>query len=329
MEDSDGNILSQGEIDSLLEASQTENDTSTDETEVAKNVSECDFRRPKLITQERLNLFGRIHNTFCGHLQSELFQILHVRNEVTPLAFEQQRFKTYTDVMEENIYSRLLEISPFPGFALFEVKPSFLLAVEDILLGGDGNINAEEQSLTDTTVAVAEPVLTALTDSIKQTFSHLAEPEAHFQREDFKSEDLKEALSDIPVVALTFQISAQGKQDILTLCYPLPFAQYILDRSGREEVDSSKYGEEAEEEQDVELNMSEVVAAAPIDVEVILCESVMKVRDWLNLKKGDVIVSENKVESPATVKVGGKTIYYGRPGCSGEKRAIKIRNRIA
>ncbi len=325
-ESDDDSILSQDEIDSLLDASEPEEGTGEAQAkeEPPEDVAKYDFRRPKLITQERLELFARLHNTFTSELQARLFQMLHSRTDVTSVAFDQQQYKSYVASLNEVIFARLLELAPLPGLVVMEMSPSLIIAFDDILLGGPGEAPEEDRELTDTELAIAEPVLGAILESLRQTFSTVADIEGRAERDESNPEYLQAALPDTPMVTLNFQVASQQCQGALSLCYPLPFVQYVLEETGGTQPESGSFFRGGEEGQQ-DVDMLSAIADAPLHVDVLLGETQISARDWLNLKEGDVLLFGTKVDDPATVRVANRKIYFGSPGTAGENLAIKIR----
>ena len=52
----------------------------------------------------------------------------------------------------------------------------------------------------------------------------------------------------------------------------------------------------------------------------------LKIREILDLKKGDVILLDTKVNGKLQIEVGGKEKFLGYPGIVGKKKAVKITN---
>ena len=327
MGDDNENILSQDEIDSLLDASDSgEEEAQESQQGERDDVSAYDFRRPKLITQDRLELFSRIHNTFTNTLQSRLFQLLHLRMEVTPIAFDQQQYKAYISSSGEVTYARLLEMPPLPGLVIMEISPTLLVAFDDLLLGGTGEAPQEDRELTDTELAIAQPVLDSAVESLTQTFSNIAESEPRIHRDESNPEYLQAASQEAPVVTLNFQISSQDLQGAVNLCYPLPFVQHVLEHTGATGPDTSNYFRSSSEStQDVDILGA--ISDVPLPIDVLLGETKINAGDWLNIREGDILMCGSKIDDPVVLRINKHKRLLGRPGVTGDNLAVKIKKR--
>ena len=61
-----------------------------------------------------------------------------------------------------------------------------------------------------------------------------------------------------------------------------------------------------------------------VDVELILATARLKMKDFLNLKLGDVIATDTAITSEAELLVAGKRKFVCRPGLFGKRRAGQI-----
>ena len=52
------------------------------------------------------------------------------------------------------------------------------------------------------------------------------------------------------------------------------------------------------------------------------------VENLFDLEKGDIIKLDTKLGDEQPVKVGSKTLYYGRPGVVNKHKALKITRKV-
>ena len=48
------------------------------------------------------------------------------------------------------------------------------------------------------------------------------------------------------------------------------------------------------------------------------------IKDLINMKRGDVLRLDKRIDDLLEIEIGGSRKYFGRPGVSGKKKAIKI-----
>ena len=52
------------------------------------------------------------------------------------------------------------------------------------------------------------------------------------------------------------------------------------------------------------------------------------VKDLIHMKRGDVLQLDKRIDDLLEIEIGGSRKFFGRPGVSGKKKAIKIARAI-
>ena len=55
-----------------------------------------------------------------------------------------------------------------------------------------------------------------------------------------------------------------------------------------------------------------------------LLETNLRMKDFLQLKLGDIIPTETKINTPMSIAVNGRKKLLAKPGLSGKKRAFQV-----
>ncbi|MEG2915118.1 MAG: flagellar motor switch protein FliM, partial [Oscillospiraceae bacterium] len=87
-----GDILSQSQIDALLNGLTTGEVKIDEVVSNDKKVKEYDFRTPKKFTKEKLKTISSIYETFARLTSSYLTGILRMFTKVSILQIEEQRY---------------------------------------------------------------------------------------------------------------------------------------------------------------------------------------------------------------------------------------------
>jgi len=66
------------------------------------------------------------------------------------------------------------------------------------------------------------------------------------------------------------------------------------------------------------------ISKTRLEVEAILGKTSLKIRQIIELKKGDVVVLQQKANDPIPVDVGQKRTFLGSPGIYGKKKGVQI-----
>ena len=75
---------------------------------------------------------------------------------------------------------------------------------------------------------------------------------------------------------------------------------------------------------DVKRSLKQTVGPAMLGVQAFIAEATITVRDLLNLKVGDIVVSDKKSDSEVLLCVENLPKFRGKPGVMNGKRAFKI-----
>ncbi|MEZ5315700.1 MAG: FliM/FliN family flagellar motor C-terminal domain-containing protein [Chlamydiales bacterium] len=65
-----------------------------------------------------------------------------------------------------------------------------------------------------------------------------------------------------------------------------------------------------------------------IDLLVIIGKCEMPIENYLALRKGDILLIDQRVEDSLIVKVSDESFFKGRPGLSETQKAVRINERI-
>jgi flagellar motor switch protein FliM len=112
-----------------------------------------------------------------------------------------------------------------------------------------------------------------------------------------------------------------GNSGLLTICYPYVTLESIMkDLIGKSWVDQSKKGDAELDLATNSDNLQEVFA----EVTAQLGSAQITIRDFVNLKVGDVIQLDQRVSQPLEIYVRGAKKYFARPGIVGKKTGFQV-----
>jgi len=123
------------------------------------------------------------------------------------------------------------------------------------------------------------------------------------------------------VVVISFQVKLFQSTGLLTICYPYVSLEPIVSKlSAQNWIDANK---KKNLDQDREINAFNLKGVES-EVSTVLLETSLRMSDFLNLKVGDVIPSDKKINWPIDIRVNGRKKYIAKPGLSGKKRAFQV-----
>jgi flagellar motor switch protein FliM len=75
--------------------------------------------------------------------------------------------------------------------------------------------------------------------------------------------------------------------------------------------------------------VKQVLQKTTVDVVAVFGSGSLTIREFLNLRVGDVIALDQEVDAPSSLRVGGHTKFLARPGLAGRRRAVQVLDHAA
>ena len=135
-------ILSQEEIDALLEVVDDDGDASDiDEQDLAhqKQVTLYDFKRPNRVSKEQLRAFKSIHDKMARSLSSQVSAVMRSIVEIQLHSVDQMTYGEFLMSLPSPTSFNIFSMKPLEGAAILEINPSIAFPMIDRLLVGKGD----------------------------------------------------------------------------------------------------------------------------------------------------------------------------------------------
>jgi flagellar motor switch protein FliM len=123
------------------------------------------------------------------------------------------------------------------------------------------------------------------------------------------------------VVLICFEIKMGESSGMMNLCIPFMVVEPIMAEFSTQNWFAFDRKERTKEQFD---NLNIGIVKAPMDCIIYLAESKLTVREVLELKVGDVIMTEKLTGMPLVMAVSGKPKYLGRAGMARNHKVLQI-----
>ena len=321
-----GNILSQDEVDSLLNGiTEGKVETETDISEEAQSVEVYDFSKPAGPVHLRLPGLGIINERLSGLLRTDLQTASRSVIDVNISSMETVKFSDFCLSLPMPSSLNIFGIKPLRGYSLIVLEGSLVFSFVDSLFGGKGvsHVKLEGRRFTTIETKIVEKIVNIILSDFQKAWSDVYEVEAVFVRSEMDPQFVGIGATDDQVIVNKYEVQLENGNGIITICLPYssikPIAEKLKNKFRREkmEVDSSwkKYFEEKVLEASVELNCT-------------MGKATINGGELLNLKIDDVILLDQKTGNTVTVNVECLPKFRGYPGACNKKKAVKIMERI-
>ena len=318
------NILSQDEIDDLLGAMER-GELAGDDAEEAesKKIEYFNFRRPNLIAGDKLRGFNAMHEQLVRKIQGSLALLMRTNLDVNVASTDQIIYQEFVKSMDSISLIRLFTMDPLPGSAIMEIKLPLAYGVCDMLLGGQGGVETEVRRMTEIEFAILEPFLLGVEEQLEAVWKEVVEIDFKVTRTETDSEMVQTAPSEAPMVVVTMVMKVGQANGIISIAYPLPMVQQLLNSLDVKNWESDNYYGKLDEK-NYRLDLMTAVSQLELPLNVDIGKVKLSALDIQTLKEGDMIILDSKYNELCDITVGGLKFAVGKPGRMGKSLSVKV-----
>lgn len=320
--DNNEKILSQNEVDTLLNAvKEGEVHTETNAGNGA-NLQVYDFRKQRKLVRARLPGLKIIHDRFQRSFRQTLSGLVRKVVVVETLQTEMFRYGEWISSLPVPSCVSITRLSPLIGQSIVYMEPGFVYSLIDNIFGG-GRVSASskkaEGDFTTIELKMIQKLIQYFTGDLEKAWSTIFELSFEFVRSETNPEYVSiVAPSDVVIVTdfgVTFEEVSSKMQLVIPLFALDPIKQLLSDHT---------FVEQSQPNPNWKIWIGQSLEESKINLDVKLGETELSMRQILSLKPGDTIQLDKYVSDPLEVEVEGMTKFYGRMGVSCGQQAVQV-----
>ena len=317
-----GEVLSQNEIDSLLQAlSSGELDAEDMKVKDEKQVKNYDFTRPAKFSKEHLRTLEIIFEHYGRLLSTNLPVYLRKTVQVEVMNSEAVTYSEFTNALSNPVLLGLVNVSPLSGSIIIELADNLGYAIVDRMLGGLGTPLDKPRDFSEIELLILERIYNVCVSLLPEPWSSVCEISPRLERIETNSQ-FAQIISPTEMIALvTLHIKIGDVEGFMNICLPYITLEPVMDKlntkfwySNMQERAGMEYADAIES----------LISKAIVPVKAILGKSIISVNDFSGLQPGDIIRLDTKVNQELDVYVGDIKKFTALPGSTGEDYAVRI-----
>jgi len=316
-------VLSQGEIDSLLSAlssGEIEADQIENEEEKHK-VKLYDFKSPQKFSKDHLRTLELIHDNYGRLISSYLTAQLRNNVKVKIESIQQITYDEFIHSIPNPTILTIFKMPPLSGSILFETNPQFAFQVIDILLGGQGSRMVKLKEFSDIDKNILRKVNEGLISNLKLAWEDVLNVEPEIEALETNPALNQTLAPNEPVALITFSVEMRNNSTFINMCIPYLSIEKVLDKL----VVQYWFRENDEEIVNESRNrLKDRLNIVKVPMTGVLGSTNITVNEFLQLSEGDVITLDNLSDSKVNLFVEDSLCYTGKPGIIGKNRGIEI-----
>ena len=317
-----GDVLSQNEIDNLLQAlSSGELDAEEIKDSDEKQIKNYDFARPAKFSKEHLRTLEIIFEHYGRLLSTNLPVYLRKAIQVEVMNSEAVSYSEFSNALSNPVLLGIINFAPLKGNIILEIASNLGYAMVDRMLGGEGEPLENTREFSEIELLIIERILTVCVNLLHEPWENVVDIHPRLERIETNSQ-FAQIISPSEMIAIvTINIKIGDVEGLMNVCLPYLTLEDIMDKLNTKYWYSTM--QDKDEQQYVDA-IETLISKAPIPMKAVLGNSTISVSDFSGLQVGDIIRLDTKVNQELDVFVGNIKKFTALPGSSGDKYAVRI-----
>lgn len=319
-------ILSQSDIDALMEEALTETDLAVFDYEgqrIPKNrrvhVETYDFRNPVFLTEIELRQVRIRHEQFIHYLAARLSMFLRMDFGLKMSQLYTTPYGKFTDAIPNPTYIALFRVEQLNGVGVIDLSPRLAMTMVDRLLGGKGHSVRGERYLTEIEIALVEDVLYIILEEWCRQWEDTRELNATLIGRENNGRFLQTSPHDAIVLVLTMEATLGDCSEPMQIGIPYYTIEPVIRKM---QENAKRFNRLRVDRKDAQWMSAYDNIVVPIWAEWEAFEAPLQ--DVLSLRPGDVVELPSDILEQTIVKLDGTPRFRGEVGLEEEQVAIKI-----
>ena len=312
-------ILSQDEVDALLQGITGESQKLEQEEEQVGGIREYNLASQERIVRGRMPTMEIINERFARNIRVGLFNFIRKSPEVAIGGIKVQKYSAFLREIVVPTNFNIVSVKPLRGSGLIVCDPTLVFAVIDSLFGGIGKFHAriEGRDFSPTEQRVITRVVEVITAEYAKAWKGVYPLELEYQRSEMQPQFANIATPSEIVVSTSFTLEIGETSGTIYFCIPYSTLEPI-----RDVLYSTTVGDSAEPDRRWINLLKTQIQAAEVELVAELGTAPATVEQLLAFKPGDFI--ELDLDPLIQTKVDGVPVFQCHYGTSNGRYALKI-----
>ena len=284
-------ILSQEEIDALLEVIDEEDTVPNDIDEDLymfdeKQVTLYDFKRPSVVSREQIRSIRQLHDEMANKLKDNISFFLNKKIDVCLHSVDQMTYAEFLMSLPYNTSFNIFALNDSDDKkGVIELNHSIVFPLIDRMLGGVGDSFKTNRKFTELELKLISKVLEKIVDAIEKSWEKVAPMKISIiEQKTESSHDFVVEQNEI-VIMVIMEIIIGEVSGMVNLCYP-----YIYFKEYFEKLNNSIKRRNAVNDKFLALLKENVNMKVEMGF-----ETKKELESVLKLKKGDTIYFDSNL----------------------------------
>lgn len=317
-----GEVLSQNEIDSLLQALSTgELDVDEMKETSERSVKNYDFKRPAKFSKEHLRTLEIIFEHYGRLLSTNLPVYLRKNIQVSVVNSEALTFSEFTNSLANPVLLGIVNFAPLNGNIMIELASNLGYAMIDRMLGGQGLPLDKSREFSEIELSIVERIIVVCVRLLREPWKNVIDINPVLERVETNPQFAQIIAPTEMISIVTLNLKIGDVEGLMNVCLPYFTLETIMDKL------NTKYWFSTMQDKTDEIfgdHIESLIRRVEMPIKAVLGTSSVSVSDFVNLQLGDIIRLDTKVEDELDIYVGNIKKFTALPGASKDTYAIRV-----
>jgi flagellar motor switch protein FliM len=213
-----------------------------------------------------------------------------------------------------------LGMRPYDGNSLFEINPSLVFPMLEMLLGGTGKQGIKlTREITEIEQAILETLYRIILNDLRNAWQFVAPIEFVIESHETEPQMLQILAPSEAVVAVSMEARIGDNTGMMNIGIPS-----IVVKMLRQKFDQQWSVRRSHSTLADQARMLKLVGAARICLDLRLQGETMRVDELLRLEPGHILTFDHPATKPISLLMNGRLKYKALPMTTGQKRAVEV-----
>ena len=323
--------LTQEQIDAMLSSVLSGGDTaSLDTHEEKEEIKEYDFRTPKKFTKEQIKILERIFENYSRHLSSYITGLLRLYCKVSLASIEEQKYFEFSNALPDYTIMGIVDLGIEDddieeSNAVLQLSNSLTFTMIDRMLGGRGTYQDTDRDFTEIEINVMRGIVERFTSLMSQAWDGYVDTNPKLESIETNSRVISAADADETMIIVAMEVTVNDSKSIVSFCMSAITMDQIMKKFSAKFSSGKRAGSPTKETERKE-NLMSTLSQSELTVTAVLDDTMLTLRDVLNLQVNDIIPLNKPITDNVQLKVGSTCWFDGKLGTLNGKKAFRIDN---
>ncbi len=318
------NVLSQNEIDDLLNALSMGEDVGHEEAppDPSAGVRIYDFRTANKFYKEQMRTLNIVFDNFAFLLANRLTGMLHTVCEIEVISVEEISFGEFNNSIPSPVVLGVIEMEPLSGSLLIELSSSLVYGFISRLFGGVADYTLSDKSFTEIETSIIENILYQTMGILKDSWEKITNVNPVLSRVEYSSQFTQIVEMNEPAAIVTLNVTLDEIQGLISICIPHLAVQPIAKQLNT--VNWTLANQSVHRVDSKEETIRGQLLNTYVSLRAVFNDTQTSFREILNMQVGDVICINHSIREYINVNVEDIPKFKGVVGTDNNKYAVQI-----